>query len=53
VIIDFPQAVDARTNPAAPELLLRDLQHVAGWFEQRGAATDPDALFAELVTNLF
>ena len=52
VLIDFPQAVDARTNAAAPDLLHRDLQNVATWFGSRGIAVDPEALFGELVGEL-
>jgi RIO kinase 1 len=52
VIIDFPQAVDARTNPEAPGLLQRDVENVAIWFGRRGVATDPDRIFAELVAEL-
>lgn len=31
VVIDFPQAVDARLNPAAGELLRRDIENVCAW----------------------
>jgi len=52
VLIDFPQAIDATTNPAGPELLHRDLENVATWFERRGAPIDVEAVFAELVVEL-
>jgi RIO kinase 1 len=51
-LIDFPQAIDARTNPAGPELLHRDLSNVAAWFGRRGAPIDVEAVFAELVVAL-
>jgi RIO kinase 1 len=51
-IIDFPQAVDATTNPAAFDLLHRDLQNVATWFGRRGVAVDVEAGFAELLGAL-
>ena len=52
VLIDFPQAVDATTNPAAFELLYRDLENVATWFSRRGVATDVERLYSELVVEL-
>jgi hypothetical protein len=36
-IIDFPQAVDATTNPDAFDLLRKDVNSVAHWFERLGA----------------
>jgi RIO kinase 1 len=53
VIIDFPQAVDAHTNPEAPGLLHRDVENVATWFGRRGVATDVEGTYAELVGELF
>jgi RIO kinase 1 len=52
VIIDFPQAVDARTNPEAASLLHRDVKNVATWFGRRGVTTDVEATYAELVAEL-
>jgi RIO kinase 1 len=52
VLIDFPQAVDARTNAEAPGLLQRDLENVAAWFGRRGAPIDADAEFARLLGPL-
>jgi len=52
VVIDFPQAIDATTNPAGPELLHRDLTNVAAWFERRGAPIDVERVFADLVVEL-
>lgn len=40
-IIDFPQAVDARFNPNALDLLERDLANLCGFFARRGVDADP------------
>jgi RIO kinase 1 len=40
VAIDFPQAVDARVNPAARSLLVRDLENVCGHFTKYGIRAD-------------
>jgi RIO kinase 1 len=40
VAIDFPQAVDARMNPAARSLLTRDLENVCGYFSKYGIRAD-------------
>jgi RIO kinase 1 len=53
VLIDFPQAVDASTNADAPDLLHRDLQNVGEWFGRRGVKVEVEALFAELVGDLY
>jgi RIO kinase 1 len=53
VIIDFPQAVDARTNPEAASLLHRDVENVATWFGRRGVRVDAGRLFGELVGDLY
>jgi RIO kinase 1 len=53
VVIDFPQAVDVITNPQAPELLHRDLTNVAAWFRRRGVPVDPEAVFVELLGEMF
>jgi RIO kinase 1 len=47
-IIDLPQAVDARTNPHAPELLVRDVTNLAKHFGRYGVAVDPEALAQDL-----
>jgi RIO kinase 1 len=52
VLIDFPQAVDSRTNPEAPGLLQRDLENVAAWFGRHGAPIDAEAAFGELLGPL-
>jgi RIO kinase 1 len=53
VLIDFPQAVDAAENVDAPDLLHRDLANVGDWFERRGVDLDVEAIFAELVMDLW
>ena len=53
VIIDFPQAVDAFSNPQAPDLLHRDLRIVHEWFERQRAGFDVEQVFVELVTLLY
>ena len=46
VIIDFSQAVDAVTHPAARELLRRDVERTAEYFRRQGVAVDLDAALA-------
>jgi len=46
VIIDFSQAVDAVTHPAARDLLRRDVGRTAGYFRRQGVAIDLDAALA-------
>jgi RIO kinase 1 len=41
-IIDFPQAVDPRLNPAALSLLRRDVANLCAWARKRGVARDED-----------
>ena len=43
-LIDFPQAVDPRSNPNAADLLARDLRHVCDHFARMGVRRDPEAL---------
>jgi len=43
-VIDVPQAVDARFNRAALELLRRDVANVCGFFEPFGIDTNPERL---------
>jgi RIO kinase 1 len=40
VIIDFSQAVDAITHPAARDLLARDVERTAGYFRRMGVEID-------------
>ena len=41
VVIDFPQAVDARQNRHARDLLFRDLENAYRYFARFGVAADP------------
>lgn len=47
-IIDFPQAVDARTNPQAAYLLERDVENVCRFFEKFGVRSDPSRFARDL-----
>ena len=47
-IIDFPQIVEARHNPHAYELLLRDVTRVCDYFNRFGVAADPQTITDEL-----
>jgi RIO kinase 1 len=46
VIIDFSQAVDAVTHPAARDLLRRDVDRTARYFRRQGVAVDVEAALA-------
>ena len=43
-LIDFPQAVDPRSNPHARSLLARDVERVCQYFQRYGVKADPFAL---------
>lgn len=47
-IIDFPQMVDARTNPHAYKLLQRDIERVCQYFARFGRQADPVQLSRDL-----
>jgi len=47
-IIDFPQAIDARTNRNSYELLRRDMENVTRYFSKYGVDADPDHLTSDL-----
>ena len=49
VLIDLPQAVEFVTNPHATDLLHRDVENVAAWFDRNGVPVDVEATFAELL----
>jgi RIO kinase 1 len=53
VVIDLPQIVDAVANPNGVRLLHRDCVNIAEWFIRRRVACDAEAIFAELVTELY
>lgn len=47
-IIDFPQAVDPRLNPAALALLARDVDHICRWAAKTGINHHADAIATDL-----
>lgn len=51
IIIDFPQAVDARFNPSAFTLLLRDIMNVCDYFGGYGVKSDPTRMAEYLWTR--
>lgn len=48
VIIDLSQAVDAVTHPAARDLLARDVERLAHYFERAGVSVDVGATLARI-----
>ena len=51
VIIDFPQSVDPRLNPAAQALLARDIGNICEWAVRCGVRRDAAAITADLWTR--
>lgn len=51
-VIDFPQVVDARTNPHAYDLLQRDIDNVCRYFGRFGVAADGGGLAWEMWSRL-
>jgi RIO kinase 1 len=51
-VIDLPQAVKPFQNPHAFDFLHRDVTNVIGWFARKGVETDPEEVFAEVLTEL-
>lgn len=47
-IIDFPQVVDARTNPHAQSLLMRDVKRVCDYFARYKAKSNPEEISREM-----
>jgi RIO kinase 1 len=47
-VIDFPQAVNARTNPNAYDLLLRDIDNVCRYFTRFGIQSDAGRIAGDL-----
>jgi RIO kinase 1 len=50
IVIDFPQAVDARKNRHSPSLLERDLRRICDHFARYGVEADPERIAADLWT---
>lgn len=48
VLIDFPQAVDARFNPNARDLLARDVENICRFAARHGVETDAPRITHEL-----
>lgn len=53
VVIDLPQLVEVVSNPGGLDMLYRDCVNVCTWFTRQGLACDPDAVFAELMTEVY
>jgi RIO kinase 1 len=51
IVIDFPQAVVATSNPHAPRLLHRDIERLAQYFARYGVDVDARALARDLWTR--
>ena len=47
-IIDFPQAVDPRSNPSAQALLTRDVENVCRYFARYGVWVNPTRIANDL-----
>lgn len=50
-VIDFPQCVDPRFNPAADELLARDVGNLCAWATKHGAPVDAREVAEDLWTR--
>ena len=48
VVIDFPQSVDPRLNPAAQTLLARDIANLCRWADKLGAPRPANDIAADL-----
>ena len=53
VVIDLPQIVDAVSNPNGLDLLHRDCTNIATWFTRQRVQCDAEALFADLLGELY
>lgn len=53
VVIDLPQVVDLVAHPQGLDLLHRDVVNVGTWFTRRGCAVDAEAVFADLVAEMW
>jgi RIO kinase 1 len=53
VAIDLPQVVDVVANPNGFDLLHRDCLNVCEWFTRQRLECDAEALFAELVGDVY
>lgn len=53
VVIDLPQTIDLIANPMGMDFLHRDVVNMCTWFTRRGLECDPEALFAEILTEMW
>lgn len=53
VVIDLPQIVDAVANPNGIRMLHRDCVNIADWFIRKRVPCDAEAIFAELLGELY
>ncbi|GAA3912698.1 serine protein kinase RIO [Microbacterium invictum] len=53
VVIDLPQVVDMAFNPSGADFLHRDVVNVCTWFARRGFEADAEALFADVLAQLW
>lgn len=53
VVIDLPQIVDAIANPNGVGMLHRDCVNIADWFTRKRVEVDAEALFGELLAELY
>ncbi len=53
IVIDLPQIVDAVSNPNGLDFLHRDCVNIADWFTRHKVDCDAEALFADLVGELY
>lgn len=51
IIIDLPQSVDPRLNPAAQSLLARDIGNICEWAARFGVRRDASSITADLWTR--
>lgn len=51
LVIDFPQAVDARFCPDAPMLLFRDVDNICAYFSRLGVPCDAQAIAIRMWTE--
>jgi len=53
VVIDLPQIVDVISNPNGIGMLHRDCVNIGDWFTRKRVEVDAEALFSELLSELF
>ncbi|HIY65547.1 MAG TPA: serine/threonine protein kinase [Candidatus Agrococcus pullicola] len=53
VVIDLPQVIDVAANPLGFDFLQRDVVNIAEWFTRRGLEVDQEALFSDVMAQLW